>query len=77
MNIRKLFNCKPRVGDHITAGMDFGVYFEGMVTEDHSGNKDFPHYKADGVVYISTNWNGETQKEVEGEIILAGRARIK
>ena len=43
MNIRKLLGFNPRVGDEITAGLDFGVYFTGTVIEDHSQNSDIPH----------------------------------
>lgn len=74
MNIRKFLGLKPRVGDKIIAGMDFGVHFAGVVTEDHSGNEAFPHYRADGIVTISNMWKGEIEEQVSGEIILASRA---
>ena len=74
MNIRKMLGLKPRVGDNIIAGMDFGVHFSGVVTEDHSGNEDFPHYRADGIVTISNMWKGEIRQEQCGAIIPAGSA---
>ncbi len=74
MNIRKLLGLKPRVGDNIIAGMDFGVHFSGVVTEDHSENEDFPYYRADGILTIQNMWKGEIQHEQCGAIIQAGRA---
>lgn len=67
---------KPRVGDKIVAGLDFGVSFRGVVTKDNSGNPDIPHYVADGTTTISNMWKGEIEQEETGVIIPAGRAVI-
>lgn len=76
MNIRKFLGFKPRVGDQIAAGMDFGVHFKGTVIEDNSSNEALPHYICKGVTTIYTHWNGVVEKESDREIVPAGRARI-
>lgn len=76
MNIRKLLGCRPRVGDKITAGMDFGVHFTGIVVEDHSKNPDIPHYIGSGTVHISNMWKGEIEQQDDNVIIPAGRASL-
>lgn len=53
---------RPRVGDRIVAGLDFGVHFRGVVTKDDSNNPYFPHYIADGTVHLSNMWEGGNRK---------------
>lgn len=76
MNIRKFLGCRPRVGDKIAAGLDLGVYFKGVVMEDHSKNPDIPHYVASGTVYLSNMWKGVIEQEEDNIIIPANRARL-
>ena len=77
MNIRKLLGFNPRVGDEITAGIDFGVHFTGTVIEDHSQNRDVPHYIGSVTVHISNMWKGEIEQQEERVIIPASRAILK
>jgi hypothetical protein len=76
MNVRKLLGCRPRVGDKIAAGMDFGVHFTGIVVEDHSNNPDIPHYIGSGIVHISNMWKGEIEQPDDNVVIPANRAKI-
>lgn len=76
MNIRKILGLRPRVGDEISAGLDFGVWFTGTITEDHSRCKFFPRYIASGTVHIQ-NPLGNIEKQEDCAIIPAGKATIK
>lgn len=76
MNIRKILGLRPRVGDEITAGIYFGIWFTGTVIEDHSRCKSFPRYIASGTVHIKTLF-GNIEKQEDCAIIPAGKAIIK
>jgi hypothetical protein len=75
-SLRKFFGCSPKVGDKITACTDYGVRFEGIVTDDTKAkNEDFPHYRASGEWFIRT-WKGEIGKPDTNAIILSRDAKL-
>lgn len=75
--IRKFFGFTPKVGDKIAAYTDFGVRFEGVVTDDSNAKrKDFPHYKAKGIWRISNMWKGEITRPDDDAIIPTGTAKL-
>jgi hypothetical protein len=74
--LRKFFGCAPKVGDKITACTDYGVRFEGVVTDGAKAkDEDFPHYRASGEFIIS-RWDGEVSKRDDDAIILTRTAKL-
>jgi hypothetical protein len=74
--IRKFFGCKPRVGDEISAGMDYGVHFTGVVFRDQSNHRDMPGYFCKGTFHISNMWKGEVVEHVEETFIPLAKASL-
>lgn len=75
--LRKFFGCAPKVGDKITACTDYGVRFEGVVTDDAKAkDEDFPHYRASGQWHIDNMWRGELIKPDTAAIILSRDAKL-
>jgi len=74
--IRKLFGCRPKLGDTIAAGLDFGVSFTGVVVQDKSSCEYMPGYVCNGTVHISNMWKGKIEEQEEGFFVPLARARL-
>lgn len=75
--LESFFSKKPTVGDEVSGGLDYGVTYEGIILEDNSKDKDFPHYVVEGRTYISWDDPNDTSKEAERLIIQANRIKLK
>ena len=62
MNIRKLLGLKPKVGDKVKGYSDYGVQYEGIVTEIESSN-GMPGAYVKGKFIISSLWRGAIEKK--------------
>lgn len=74
-SIRKFLGLPPAVGDTVKGALDFGVTYEGVVTETNY-NPDFPYAKVEGRVF---SHDGLLRQIVEeGEfIVIKSRLLIK
>lgn len=74
---RKLFSPKPRVGDKVTAVIDWSVTIRGVVSE----RSDFPEfdmtfYRVDGFVVTENMWLGRIEKYEKGVSVSGERIWI-
>ena len=67
---RRIFSPKPRVGDKVHGGLDFGVCYSGVVTSvQNRPEYEMCWLKVSGVVTIYPDWGDPIEKK-DDEIIV-------